>query len=88
MTKIDLNKLDKSSWETFKFEEIASKVSETVDPNKTDLPIYVGLEHLDAEDIHIRRTGTPDDVNGQKLNAIPVILFLANVEPNNEKQLW
>ncbi len=71
MTKIDLNNLDKSTWETFTFEEIASKVSETVDPNKTDLGIYVGLEHIDAEDIHIRRTGTPDDVNGQKLKCYP-----------------
>ena len=71
MTKIDLNNLDKSTWETFKFEEIAFKISETVDPNKTDLPIYVGLEHLDAEDIHIRRTGTPDDVSGQKLKCYP-----------------
>lgn len=67
MTKIDLNNLDKSNWETFKFEEIASKVSETVDPNTTDLSIYIGLEHIDAEDIHIRRFGTPDDVKGQKL---------------------
>ena len=71
MTKIDLNNLDKSTWETFTFEEIASKVSETVDPNKTDLGIYVGLEHIDADDIHIRRTGTPDDVNGQKLKCYP-----------------
>ncbi|MBC7749976.1 MAG: hypothetical protein H7Z76_15625, partial [Methylotenera sp.] len=50
MTKIDLNNLDKSTWETFTFEEIASKVSETVDPNKTELEIYIGLEHIDAED--------------------------------------
>lgn len=71
MTKIDLNNLDKSTWKNFKFEEIASKVSETVDPNKTDLGIYIGLEHIDAEDIHIRRTGTPDDVNGQKLKCYP-----------------
>lgn len=71
VTKIDLNNLDKSTWETFTFEEIASKVSETVDPNKTDLGLYVGLEHIDAEDIHIRRTGTPDDVNGQKLKCYP-----------------
>jgi type I restriction enzyme S subunit len=70
-TKIDLNNLDKSTWEPFTFEEIASKVSETVDPNKTDLPIYIGLEHIDAEDIHIRRQGTPDDVNGQKLKCYP-----------------
>lgn len=71
MTKIDLNNLDKSTWETFKFEEIASKVSETVDPNNTELEIYIGLEHIDADDIHIRRTGTPDDVNGQKLKCYP-----------------
>lgn len=67
MTKIDLNNLDKSTWEPFPFEKIAFRVSETVDPNKTDLSVYVGLEHIDAEDIHIRRTGTPDDVSGQKL---------------------
>lgn len=71
MTKIDLNNLDKSTWETFTFEEIASKVSETVDPNKTELEIYIGLEHIDADDIHIRRKGTPDDVNGQKLKCYP-----------------
>jgi type I restriction enzyme S subunit len=71
MNKIDLNNLDKSTWEPFKFEEIASKVSETVDPNKTNLPIYIGLEHIDADDIHIRRQGTPDDVNGQKLKCYP-----------------
>lgn len=71
MTKIDLNNLDKSTWETFTFEEIASKVSESVDPNKTELEIYIGLEHIYAKDIHIRRTGTPDDVNGQKLKCYP-----------------
>lgn len=71
MTKIDLNNLDKSSWQSFKFEEIAFKISESVDPNKTDLGVYIGLEHIDAEDIHIRRTGTPNDVNGQKLKCYP-----------------
>lgn len=69
--KIDLKNLDKSSWETFRFEEIASKISETVDPNSTTLETYVGLEHLDAEDIHIRRKGTPDDVSGGKLKCYP-----------------
>jgi type I restriction enzyme S subunit len=69
--KIDLNNLDKSTWEPFKFEEIAQKISETVNPNKTDLEIYIGLEHIDAEDIHIRRKGTPDDVKGGKLRCYP-----------------
>lgn len=69
--KIDLKNLDKSTWESFRFEDIASKISETVDPNTTTLETYVGLEHIDAEDIHIRRKGTPDDVSGGKLRCYP-----------------
>src|SRR5690606_7923343 len=42
-----------------------------VDPNTTTLEKYVGLEHIDAEDIHIRRFGTPDDVSGGKLKCYP-----------------
>ncbi len=71
MSKLDLNNLDKSNWKSFPFEKIASKVSETVDPNKTELNIYVGLEHIDAEDIHIRRFGVPADVSGGKLKCYP-----------------
>ena len=64
---IDLNNLDKSSWKTHRFDEIAQNISERVDPNNTDLTVYIGLEHLDSGSIHIKRSGTPDDVNGQKL---------------------
>ena len=32
--KIDLNNLDTSNWETFKFDEIAQKISKTIDPNE------------------------------------------------------
>ena len=65
--KIDLHNLDKSDWKTYRFDEIAQNISERVDPNDTDLEIYVGLEHLDSESLHIKRHGTPDDVNGTKL---------------------
>jgi restriction endonuclease S subunit len=68
---IDLKNIDKSNWETFRFDQIAEKISETVDPNSTDLAIYVGLEHLDAETIHIKRYGTPADVSGGKLKCYP-----------------
>jgi type I restriction enzyme S subunit len=71
MSRIDLNKLDKSNWKKFKFEDIASKISEAVDPNTTDLKIYVGLEHIDPDDIHIKRFGTPEDVSGGKLRCYP-----------------
>jgi len=69
--KIDLKNIDKANWESFRFEEIAIRVSESVDPNTTDLAVYVGLEHIDAEDIHIRRFGTPNDVSGGKLKCYP-----------------
>lgn len=69
--KIDLKNIDKSNWKTFRFDQIAKKISETVDPNTTDLTTYVGLEHLDAESIHIKRFGTPADVSGGKLKCYP-----------------
>ncbi|MCB0630415.1 MAG: restriction endonuclease subunit S [Lewinella sp.] len=69
--ELNLEHLDKSGWQTYRFEQIAKSISERVDPNNTDLKIYVGLEHLDAETIHIKRFGTPDDVEGQKLRCYP-----------------
>ena len=71
LEKIDLNNIDKSTWESFRFEEITNRVAETVDPNTTDLKTYVGLEHIDAENIHIKRFGTPEDVSGGKLKCYP-----------------
>ena len=68
---MDLNNLDKSNWQTYRFDQIAKNISERVDPNNTDLEVYIGLEHIDPESIHIKRTGTPDDVNGQKLRCYP-----------------
>ncbi|PXW85000.1 type I restriction enzyme S subunit [Nitrosomonas sp. Nm84] len=71
MQAIDLKNLDKYGWKTYRFDEIAKNISERVDPNNTDLKVYIGLEHIDPESIHIKRTGTPDDVNGQKLRCYP-----------------
>ena len=67
LSSFNLNNLDKSDWPTYRFDEIAQNISERVDPNKTDLKVYIGLEHIDSESLHIKRFGTPDDVNGQKL---------------------
>ena len=69
--KIDLKSLDRSKWISFKFEEIAQKISKTVKPEEVEVDIYVGLEHLDGEDIHIRRKGVPSDVKGGKLRCYP-----------------
>lgn len=48
-------------------EDIASSISERIDPAKSKSKIYVGLEHLDPENIHIREYGKPSDVKGVKL---------------------
>jgi type I restriction enzyme, S subunit len=69
--KIDLNNLDKSNWERFRFEEIAQKVSITVKPEEAEADIYIGLEHIDGDDLHIRRSGVPADVKGGKLKCAP-----------------
>lgn len=58
---------DRSDWRSYKFGEIATNISERVEPSKSDAEIYVGLEHLDPDSIHIRRFGTPSDVEGTKL---------------------
>ncbi|WP_069660690.1 restriction endonuclease subunit S [Arcticibacter eurypsychrophilus] len=68
---IDLKNIDRSKWRSYRFDEIAKNISERVDPNDTDLQVYVGLEHIDSESLHIKRTGTPDDVNGTKLRCYP-----------------
>ena len=69
--KMNLKNIDKSNWKLFKFHEIAYRISETVDPNTTELDVYIGLEHIDGENIHIKRYGTPADVSGGKLKCYP-----------------
>jgi len=71
MPKIDLKNLDKSDWKTYRFDQIVKNISERVEPGETDLEIYIGLEHIDAESIHIKRFGQPSDVEGQKLKCYP-----------------
>jgi type I restriction enzyme S subunit len=54
-------------FETIRFDKIAINISERVEPKKTELTTYVGLEHLEANNLKIERIGTPDDVIGTKL---------------------
>ncbi len=61
------NYLHKNDFEKVKFETVVLNISERVEPQKTTLDTYVGLEHLDQDNLVIARTGTPDDVIGTKL---------------------
>lgn len=61
------NHLTAKDFETVRFDKIAINISERVEPKKTELTTYVGLEHLDSYNLVIERTGTTDDVIGTKL---------------------
>jgi type I restriction enzyme S subunit len=54
-------------WRMARFEEFAANIAERVDPTESTAEIYIGLEHLDSDSLKIRRSGSPDDVIGQKL---------------------
>ncbi len=59
--------LNVENYQTIKFGDVAQHISKRVEPAKTDLTIYVGLEHLDPDNLRIERHGTPADVKGTKL---------------------
>jgi restriction endonuclease S subunit len=58
---------DRSRWQRLRFGEFAKSINERVDPSEAAEDVYVGLEHLDPESLHIRRWGKGSDVIGTKL---------------------
>ena len=58
---------DRKGWRTLQFAEFAESVNERVEPSEAAEEIYVGLEHLDSQNLHIRRWGKGSDVIGTKL---------------------
>jgi restriction endonuclease S subunit len=59
--------LTSDNYKTVSFGELAQNMSKRVEPSQTDLKVYVGLEHLDPDNLRIERQGVPDDVKGVKL---------------------
>jgi hypothetical protein len=57
----------RKDWQTLTFEAFADSVNERVEPSEAAEEIYVGLEHLDSQNLHIRRWGKGSDVIGTKL---------------------
>ena len=52
---------------SYRFDQLADQINDRVDPTKTDLERYVGLEHLDPRTLRIRRWGSPSEVASTKL---------------------
>lgn len=62
----------KPGWKRVKFGDLAECVNDRVDdPSKAGVDRYVGLDHLDPENLTIRRWGTPEDVESTKLRFKP-----------------
>lgn len=58
----------KPLWKVWRFDQMATNVNVRIDnPSESGMAHYVGLEHLDADSLKIRRWGTPDDVEATKL---------------------
>ena len=54
-------------WTKVKFGDIAQNVTERIDiPSDSGLEYYIGLEHLDTDQIRIKRYGSPDEVKATK----------------------
>lgn len=59
--------IDKTNWKKYRFDEIGQNISERVEPSQTDLGLYVGLEHIDPDTLHLSQHGHPSDAEGTKL---------------------
>ena len=58
----------KPGWKVWRFDQMATNVNVRIDkPSESGMEHYVGLEHLDADSLKIRRWGTPSDVEATKL---------------------
>ena len=58
----------KPGWQIRRFDQMATNVNVRIDnPSESGMEHYIGLEHLDADSLKIRRWGTPNDVEATKL---------------------
>jgi type I restriction enzyme S subunit len=58
---------DRTGWRRMAFGDFAESIGVRAEPKDAQEEIYVGLEHLDPQCLHIRRWGKGSDVTGPKL---------------------
>lgn len=64
--------IDKSAWNSYRFDSFAENITVRVDnPSESGVDRYVGLEHLDPGSLTIQRWAAPDIVTAQKLRFWP-----------------
>ena len=60
-----------SKLKSYCFDQLADHINDRVDPAGADVERYIGLEHLDADSLRIRRWGDPSEVESTKLRFQP-----------------
>lgn len=58
---------DRKGWQRLAFGDFAQSINERAEPKDAQDEIYVGLEHIDPQCLHLRRWGKGSDVTGSKL---------------------
>jgi len=58
---------DRTGWKRVRFGDFVENIGERAEPKDAQEEIYVGLEHIDPQSLHIRRWGKGSDVTGTKL---------------------
>jgi len=64
---MELKNIDKSNWKKYKFSDLVTNINEKVIPCESGLEHYIGLKHLDAGSLKIRRFGETSSLIGNKL---------------------
>jgi type I restriction enzyme M protein len=54
-------RFDRSKWRRVRFGDVVKCLKETVDPNSGELDRYIAGDHMDSENVHLRRWGTVGD---------------------------
>jgi len=77
LTEAIENKMDRSKWITYKFSDLVDNIVEKVVPKNSGLQHYIGLEHLDAGSLKIKRFGVTESLIGDKLKIFKGDLIFA-----------
>jgi len=64
---VKLPLFDRKGWKRMPFGAFADSINERVEPSDVPEEIYVGLEHLEPQNLHVRHWGKGSDVIGTKL---------------------
>lgn len=56
----------KPGWKVWRFDQLAKNIAVRAEPTPEDSALYVGLEHMDAGSLRVRRWGSQTDLIGTK----------------------